>query len=157
MHCHLSTHTEIKAEVVDRIHNSLSGTYDLFNLRANVIELLTVKDCTDGTFDDDERARADTLVKHMEKSQAGFGLSLGNESDIHSGLKKIKLTLDSKVEEAYNRSLAKTCAEAAIKALSLGSTSSKKLPLKPKTRITVTGTGPVSAAAGSAKSSSGST
>jgi hypothetical protein len=148
---------ELKSEVVTRLHNSLSGVYDLLNLRANVVELLSVKDCTDGSFDEDERARADTLIKHMEKSQKGFGMSLGNESDIHHGLKKAKLALDSKVEEAYNRSLAKSCAEAAIKALSSGSGAPKKLPFKPKTRITVTGNGPVSAAAGSSKSASGGT
>ena len=81
-------------------------------------------------------------------------MKLGNESDIHNGLRKAKESMDIKVEEAYNRSLAKTCAEAAVKALSSGSSSSKKVPFKPKTHITVTGNGPVSAAAGAAKAAS---
>ena len=147
----------VKADTIDRVHNSLTGIYDLLNLRANVVELLVVKDCADGTFSDEERARADTLIAHMEKSQTGFGMKLGNESDIHNGLRKAKESMDIKVEEAYNRSLAKTCAEAAVKALSSGSSSSKKVPFKPKTRITVTGNGPVSAAAGAAKAASKST
>ena len=121
-------HACIKADAVTRIHNSLTGIYDLLNLRANVVELLVVKDCADGTFSDEERTRADTLIAHMEKSQHGFGMQLGNESDIHNGLKKAKESMDVKVEEAYNRSLAKSCAEAAVKALSSGSSSSKRVP-----------------------------
>ena len=54
-------------------------------------------------------------------------MQLGNESDIHNGLKKAKESMDVKVEEAYNRSLAKSCAEAAVKALSSGSSSSKSI------------------------------
>ena len=40
----------LKADAISRIHNSLTGIYDLLNLRANVVELLVVKDCADGTF-----------------------------------------------------------------------------------------------------------
>ena len=34
----------VKADTIDRVHNSLTGIYDLLNLRANVVELLVVKD-----------------------------------------------------------------------------------------------------------------